>query len=559
MPTTPSQLVFTEEVQTSTIGDQVPNPPAGALTLFSNQDGDWYAKDSSGTVTPLGGGAYDSLTGPGETESPGALTQRGSLTVGTADLVTIAASTFAILTATGTTGGTGVAGLRGKTITISQNGNALKVFVYPGNPNGHVAATDGGQYCFGVTASGTTIWRSTAAGTTHWVQVGGGGGAEVTVNSGPLVPSGLVPLAITSQPLVPPSGIIQPLPPLIGFQFSGANQFFTTTVTVKKCAICAGRDGNLWACRNNAFFQKISTTGVASPAVVFTNVKTGLTVTGSLYGVLCSGPDGNLWTVAIRTPTEHPVLVRVTPTGVQTQFTLPSTLDTAKGAFSICAGADGLIYFTMWTAGTVSLWKVTRTGASAVKVHTAAGARPRPTSMCAGPDGNIWAALDGLVVVAPDGSVLHTFVIATPESLCAGPDGNVYGLGTGGPFLMRFQPVTYDSATLLVLTGLTAKSIVVGGGGDLWVCGSGATGFAKVTLEGAVTKYPVLGGTGAGGWMCVGSDGGFWFTDTTDTVVHHFPFYIQSGNYIATAMPTADPHVKGAMWNTGGTVKLSAG
>jgi hypothetical protein len=55
MPTTPSQLDFTEEVQSSTIGDQVPNPNVGSLALFPNQNGTWYAKNSSGTVTPLSG------------------------------------------------------------------------------------------------------------------------------------------------------------------------------------------------------------------------------------------------------------------------------------------------------------------------------------------------------------------------------------------------------------------------------------------------------------------------------------------------------------------------
>lgn len=55
MVTTPAQLVFVEEVQTSTIGDTVPNPAAGSLTLFSNQNNVWYAKNSAGTVTALSG------------------------------------------------------------------------------------------------------------------------------------------------------------------------------------------------------------------------------------------------------------------------------------------------------------------------------------------------------------------------------------------------------------------------------------------------------------------------------------------------------------------------
>lgn len=55
MPTSGSFNQFTEEVQTSTIGDTIPTPPIGSLALFSNQNGQWYIKNSSGVVTLLGG------------------------------------------------------------------------------------------------------------------------------------------------------------------------------------------------------------------------------------------------------------------------------------------------------------------------------------------------------------------------------------------------------------------------------------------------------------------------------------------------------------------------
>lgn len=54
MATTPSQLDFTQEVQTSTVGDTVSNAPVGSLILFPN-GGLWYAKDSSGVVSLLNG------------------------------------------------------------------------------------------------------------------------------------------------------------------------------------------------------------------------------------------------------------------------------------------------------------------------------------------------------------------------------------------------------------------------------------------------------------------------------------------------------------------------
>lgn len=52
MPTTPSQLDFTQEVFTSVVGDTVTAPNAGSLILFP-QNNLWYQKDSAGLVTAI--------------------------------------------------------------------------------------------------------------------------------------------------------------------------------------------------------------------------------------------------------------------------------------------------------------------------------------------------------------------------------------------------------------------------------------------------------------------------------------------------------------------------
>lgn len=75
MPTQPSSAIWTQEIQATTIGDQVPTVPSGSLALFSNQNGIWYAKNSSGTVTPLSGvqlvsNSDGTITITGTTTSP---------------------------------------------------------------------------------------------------------------------------------------------------------------------------------------------------------------------------------------------------------------------------------------------------------------------------------------------------------------------------------------------------------------------------------------------------------------------------------------------------------
>lgn len=53
MATIPGRLRVVKEVQAATVGDQVANPPAGSLTIFSNQNDVFYKRTSAGVVTPL--------------------------------------------------------------------------------------------------------------------------------------------------------------------------------------------------------------------------------------------------------------------------------------------------------------------------------------------------------------------------------------------------------------------------------------------------------------------------------------------------------------------------
>lgn len=71
MAKTPSSVQFTEEIETSTIGDQAPTPATGSLEVFANQNNTFYSKNSSGTVTPLINGisSIDTKTGAFTTDN----------------------------------------------------------------------------------------------------------------------------------------------------------------------------------------------------------------------------------------------------------------------------------------------------------------------------------------------------------------------------------------------------------------------------------------------------------------------------------------------------------
>lgn len=65
MPTTPGSIQIVKEVETTTVGDAAPTPPAGSLEIFANQNDTFYKKTSAGVVSPLvlGVTSLDGLTG----------------------------------------------------------------------------------------------------------------------------------------------------------------------------------------------------------------------------------------------------------------------------------------------------------------------------------------------------------------------------------------------------------------------------------------------------------------------------------------------------------------
>lgn len=80
-------------------------------------------------------------------------------------------------------------------------------------------------------------------------------------------------------------------------------------------------------------------------------------------GAIAAGPDGNLWFAEA-----GDLIVRVTPTGVLTEFSVPGHGNPYNSAVAITAGADGALWFTepygaigrITTTGDVSLFSIPR-------------------------------------------------------------------------------------------------------------------------------------------------------------------------------------------------------
>ena len=152
-------------------------------------------------------------------------------------------------------------------------------------------------------------------------------------------------------------------------------------------AITTGPDGNIWYSEQNGSHNvgRMTTSGTVTE---YSGMWASLGITG--------GPDGNVWFVQFAGPVV-PLVSRVTPFGVITDFPLPNT-----------------------NAG--------------------------PSDITTGPDGNLWVAefnASSLARVTPSGVMTEFAVPSPPYSLAKGPDGNLwyteYSLGKIGRFVLRSQ------------------------------------------------------------------------------------------------------------------------
>jgi hypothetical protein len=177
------------------------------ITNITSSDGTVTITNPSGPTVDLsasggGGGVYASLTGPGETTSPGSLTQHGGFFVtdstgtgitlasngpveveSTGNVLTLFGGTGAVLTSSSTFATpTNSTTVHGDSVLILDSGNSefrlqnaninvhASIFIYGGsNPNGTINSLHAGDLCI-QTGATPSLWQSTATGLSSWVQ-----------------------------------------------------------------------------------------------------------------------------------------------------------------------------------------------------------------------------------------------------------------------------------------------------------------------------------------------------------------------------------------------------
>ena len=176
--------------------------------------------------------------------------------------------------------------------------------------------------------------------------------------------------------------------------------------------IAAGPDGNLW-------FTEVycSTIGRITPAGAITEFAIP-SPTSWPVGIV-PGPGGNLWF----TEDFANKVGRITPAGVITEFPLAAGQGFSGG---IVAGPDGNLWFTEDSQNN----KIGRiTPAGTITEFPIPTANSHPYGIAPGPDGMLWFAEvlgNNVAWISPNGAITECPVPNGPTSIVAGPDGNMW-------------------------------------------------------------------------------------------------------------------------------------
>jgi streptogramin lyase len=170
----------------------------------------------------------------------------------------------------------------------------------------------------------------------------------------------------------------------------------------------------------------------------------------------------------------------------------------------IAAGSDGALWFS--ERYTTQIGRVTVAGH--FKIYSFNMANHMSTDITAGPDGALWFAF--------------------PNSVPSYDSGKIGRITTAGDATFFKIPWVSD-----------AESITTGPDGNLWFADHVAAAIARVTTDGAFTKFPISGPAGTYPWqLATGPDGALWFTDfnghrigrlTTSGHVRFFPIPVEDG------------------------------
>ena len=182
---------------------------------------------------------------------------------------------------------------------------------------------------------------------------------------------------------------------------------------------------------------------------------------------------------------------------------------------SITAGPDGQMWFT--NAGNSSIGAIATDGTRAISNFTDPSISS-PSSIAVGIDGNLWftnAGNSSIGQITTDGTI-SSFTdpsISDPSGIAAGSDGNLWFTNAGNSSIG--QITTDGSGTVSSFSAASVSfptSITSGPDGALWFTNAGNSSIGRITTGGVVTNFTdafVSSPTS----IKTGPDGALWFTN----------------------------------------------
>lgn len=218
---------------------------------------------------------------------------------------------------------------------------------------------------------------------------------------------------------------------------------------------------------------------------------------------VASGADGNLWF----TTTTAGTVGRMTPAGVETLFSDPGV---DGGTTNITAGPDGNVWFGTSIGGDPAVGRVTPAGV--ITTFTDPSLLPIGL-MSPGGDGNVWFfnGSEALGRITPDGVVTIVPIGAASvpgAGIALGPDGNLW-LAHGN--ILRVTPeggvTSFPHPGLFEVFGMA-----VGPDGAMWTGGQRWSGsqLGRITVDGAFTLEDAPGAAENTSSLARGPDGALW-------------------------------------------------
>jgi streptogramin lyase len=250
---------------------------------------------------------------------------------------------------------------------------------------------------------------------------------------------------------------------------------------------------------------------------------------GPVYGVT-AGPGGNMWYTRYFTNR----IGRITPSGAVREFEFTGGGTSSAGLFDMAAGPDGNMWFTAFNTNVIG--RITPSGD--ITTYPTPTANSRPFGIAAGPDGNLWFTEDfanAIGRITPDG-VITEFPI---------------------PAVGATGPTKIESSNDCVVCGFL---ITAGPDGALWFTMPAASRIGRITVDGAITSFPVVTSPPppsnlnpiALGDITAGADGNLWFTMSVDNQIGRMtPTGVVTTFNIPT--PASDPNYitpgpDGSLW-----------